>query len=158
GRYLIDLVDDAGYLTEDLLQVAEKLGAPLAEVEAVLRILQTFDPPGVFARNLAECLSIQLGERNHFDPAMQALVQQLHLVAKRDHAALRRICGVGEEDLVDMIAEIRQLNPKPGHAFGITLVQPIVPDVFVRRTADGAFAVELNSDTLPKVLVNQTYY
>jgi RNA polymerase sigma-54 factor len=158
GQYLIDLVDEAGYLTGDLAQVADKLGAPLAEIEAMLAVLQTFDPPGVCARNLTECLSIQLRERNRFDPAMQALVAHLDLLAKRDIAGLKKTCGVGEDDLIDMIAEIRHLNPKPGLAFGTTLVQPIVPDVFVRPGADGGFLVELNSETLPKVLVNQTYY
>ncbi len=158
GQYLIDLVDEAGYLTGDLAQVADKLGAPLAAIEAMLAVLQTFDPPGVCARNLTECLSIQLRERNRFDPAMQALVAHLDLLAKRDIAGLKKTCGVSEDDLIDMIAEIRQLNPKPGLAFGTTLVQPIVPDVFVRPGADGGFLVELNSETLPKVLVNQTYY
>jgi RNA polymerase sigma-54 factor len=158
GQYLIDLVDEAGYLTGDLAQVADKLGAPLAEIEAMLAVLQSFDPPGVCARNLTECLSLQLRERNRFDPAMQALVTHLDLLAKRDVAALKKTCGVSEDDLIDMIAEIRHLNPKPGLAFGTTLVQPIVPDVFVRPGADGGFLVELNSETLPKVLVNQTYY
>jgi RNA polymerase sigma-54 factor len=88
---------------------------------------------------------------------MRALVAHLDLLAKRDLAALRRICGVGEEDLTDMIGEIRKLNPKPGLAFGSTLVQPIVPDVFVRPGPNG-FIIELNSDTLPKVLVNQSYH
>jgi RNA polymerase sigma-54 factor len=120
--------------------------------------VQGFDPPGVCARNLTECLAIQLKERNRFDPAMAALVAHLDLLAKRDLAALRRLCGVSEEDLTDMIAEIRQLNPKPGLAFGSTLVQPIVPDVFVRPGPDGGFLIELNSDTLPKVLVNQSYH
>jgi RNA polymerase sigma-54 factor len=158
GQYLIDLVDEAGYLNGDLAQVADKLGARSSEVDAMLAILQSFDPPGVCARNLTECLSIQLRERNRFDPAMQALVAHLDLLAKRDIAGLKRACGVSEEDLIDMIAEIRHLNPKPGLAFGTTLVQPIVPDVFVRPAADGGFAVELNSETLPKVLVNQSYY
>jgi RNA polymerase sigma-54 factor len=158
GQYLIDLVDEAGYLNGDLAQVADKLGARRSEVDAMLAILQSFDPPGVCARNLTECLSIQLRERNRFDPAMQALVAHLDLLAKRDIAGLKRACGVSEEDLIDMIAEIRHLNPKPGLAFGTTLVQPIVPDVFVRPAADGGFAVELNSETLPKVLVNQSYY
>jgi RNA polymerase sigma-54 factor len=152
------MVDEAGYLTGDLAQVCAKLGAPAAEAEAVLAILQTFDPPGVCARNLTECLAIQLKERDRFDPAMQALVAHLDLLAKRDLAALRKICGVSDEDLTDMIGEIRQLNPKPGLAFGSTLVQPIVPDVFVRSGPDGNFIVELNSDTLPKVLVNQSYH
>ena len=158
GQYLIDLVDEAGYLSGDLATVGEKLGAPRAEVDAVLAILQGFDPPGVCARSLDECLAIQLKERDRFDPAMQTLVGHLGLLAKRDLAALRRLCGVSEEDLTDMIGEIRQLNPTPGLAFGSTLVQPIVPDVFVRSGPDGGFIVELNSDTLPKVLVNQSYH
>ena len=132
GKYLIDMVDEAGYLSGDFDAVAEKLGAPRAEVEAVLAILQTLDPPGVCARNLSECLAIQLKDRDRYDPAMRALVEHLDLLAKRDFAALRRHCGINEEDLGDMIAEIRNLNPKPGLAFGSTLVQPIVPDVFVR--------------------------
>ena len=158
GQYLIDLVDEAGYLTGDLAHVADKLGAPLSAVETTLATLQTFDPPGVCARNLTECLSIQLRERNRFDPAMQALVAHLDLLAKRDIPGLKKACGVSEEDLIDMIGEIRHLNPKPGLAFGTTVVQPIVPDVFVRPGADGGFVVELNSETLPKVLVNQSYY
>jgi RNA polymerase sigma-54 factor len=158
GQYLIDMVDEAGYLSGDLSGVSEKLGAAPEVIEAVVAILQTFDPPGVCARNLTECLTIQLKDRNRFDPAMQALVGRLDLLAKRDLAGLRRLCGVGDEDLTEMIAEIRALNPKPGLAFGSTVVQPIVPDVFVRPAPDGSFIVELNSDTLPKVLVNQTYH
>jgi len=158
GQYLIDLVDEAGYLAGDLAGIAEKLGAPQAEVEAVLAVLQTFDPPGVCARNLTECLAFQLKERDRFDPAMQAFVAHLELLARRDLAGLRRVCGVDDEDLADMIAEIRKLNPKPGLAFGSTTVQPVVPDVMVRAAPDGTWQVELNSDTLPKVLVNQRYY
>jgi RNA polymerase sigma-54 factor len=158
GQYLIDLVDEAGYLAGDLAVAADKLGASHAEIDAVLAILQTFDPAGVCARNLAECLAIQLKERNRFDPAMQALVEHLDLLAKREVAALRKICGVSDEDLTDMIAEIRRLNPKPGLAFGSVVVQPVVPDVFVRPREDGGFTIELNSDTLPKILVNQHYH
>jgi RNA polymerase sigma-54 factor len=158
GQYLIDLVDEAGYLGGDLAGVAERLGTSVREVEAVLGVLQNFDPPGICARDLAECLTLQLKERNRFDPAMQALIARLDLLAKRDFAALRKICGVGDEDLAEMIAEIRRLNPKPGLAFGSAIVQPIVPDVFVRPAPDGGWIVELNSDTLPKVLVNQTYF
>ena len=158
GQYLIDLVDEAGYLGGDLDTVAEKLGTSVKEIEAVLGILQGFDPPGICARDLSECLALQLKERDRFDPAMQALIARLDLLAKRDFAALKKICGVGDEDLADMIAEIRNLNPKPGLAFGSAVVQPIVPDVFVRPGPDGGWIVELNSDTLPKVLVNQSYY
>jgi RNA polymerase sigma-54 factor len=152
------MVDEAGYLAGDLDTVAEKLGAPLPEVEAVLAVLQTFDPIGVCARNLTECLAIQLRERDRLDPAMQVLLAHLELLARRDLGALQRICGVDEEDLVEMIAEIRALNPKPGLAFGSTTVQPVVPDVMVRAAPDGTWQVELNSDTLPKVLINQRYY
>jgi RNA polymerase sigma-54 factor len=158
GQYMIDLLDEAGYLGADLASVAEKLGTSVEEVEAVLAILQSFEPTGICARGLAECLALQLKERNRFDPAMQALILRLDLVAKRDFAALKKLCGVGDEDLAEMVAELRRLNPKPGLGFGSTLVQPIVPDVFVRPAPDGGWIVELNSDTLPKVLVNQSYY
>jgi RNA polymerase sigma-54 factor len=158
GQYLIDLVDESGYLTGDLAAAAERLGTTTAEVEKVLGVLQTFDPPGICARDLAECVAIQLKERDRYDPAMAALVARLDLLGRRDFAQLKKICGVGDEDLADMVAEIRRLNPKPGLAFGSAIVQPIVPDVFVRPAPDGAWLVELNSDTLPKVLVNQIYF
>ncbi len=158
GQYLIDLVDEAGYLAGDLDAVAEKLGTSLKDVEAVLAVLQDFDPSGICARDLSECLARQLKERDRLDPAMQALIGRLDLLAKRDFATLKKVCGVGDEDLVEMVAEIRRLNPKPGLAFGSTIVQPIVPDVFVRSGPDGDWIVELNSDTLPKVLLNQSYY
>jgi RNA polymerase sigma-54 factor len=158
GQYLIDMVDEAGYLAGELDTVAGKLGASPERVAAVLARLQGFDPPGVFARNLTECLALQLRERDRYDPAMQALVGHLDLLARRDLPALRKICGVGDEDLADMIVEIRNLNPKPGLAFGSSAVQPIVPDVFVKAAPDGTWQVELNSDTLPKVLINQRYY
>jgi RNA polymerase sigma-54 factor len=158
GQYLINMVDEAGYLTGDLDAVADKLGVTHIDVETVLAILQTLDPPGVCARNLTECLAIQLKDRDRFDPAMRTLVEHLDLLAKRDLGALRRLCGVDDEDLVQMIAEIRNLNPKPGLTFGSTVVQPIVPDVYVRAAANGTWQVELNSDTLPKVLISQRYY
>ncbi|MHC2466523.1 RNA polymerase factor sigma-54 [Bradyrhizobium embrapense] len=158
GQYLIDLVDDAGYLPADLGQAAERLGASQQAVDEVLAVLQKFDPPGVCARNLSECLAIQLRELDRYDPAMQALVEHLDLLAKRDIAALRKLCGVDDEDITDMIAEIRRLDPKPGLKFGTARTQTMVPDVYVRPGPDGGWHVELNSDTLPRVLVNQTYY
>src|SRR4051812_40656466 len=158
GQYLIDLVDEAGYLPPDLGQVAERLGASQADVESVLAVLQKFDPPGVCARNLSECLAIQLRELDRYDPAMRALVEHLDLLAKRDIPGLRKICGVDDEDIADMIGEIRRLNPKPGMKFGSVRLQTMVPDVYVRPGPDGGWHVELNSDTLPRVLVNQIYY
>jgi len=158
GRYLIDAVDEAGYLRTDVASVAEKLGASIEMVEEVLAILQRFDPAGVCARDLSECLRLQLQERDRYDPAMRALVENLELLAKRDFATLRKLTRVDDEDLADMVAEIRALNPKPGNAFGTTLVQPVVPDVVVRAAPDGGWLVELNSETLPKILVNQSYF
>jgi len=156
GQYLINLVDEAGYLPPDLGQATER--ASPGEVDAVLAVLQKFDPPGVCARNLSECLAIQLRELDRYDPAMQALVEHLDLLAKRDIAGLRKFCGVNDEDITDMIAEIRRLDPKPGLKFGSARPQTMVPDVYVRPGPDGGWHVELNSDTLPRVLVNQVYY
>jgi RNA polymerase sigma-54 factor len=155
---LIDAVDEIGYLRADLKEIAERLGVEAEECEATLKVLQGFDPPGVFARDLSECLAIQLKEQDRFDPAMQEMLTRLDLVAKRDIAELSRLCGVDAADIADMIGEIRKLNPKPGLAFGSEPVQPVVPDVFVREAADGSWHVELNTDTMPRVLVNSRYY
>ena len=158
GHHLIGLLDDDGYLREPLEAVAEQLGARQEAVERVLRKMQAMDPPGVFARDLAECLKLQLQEKDRFDPAMEALVDNLELLARRDFDRLCRICGVGQEDLADMLAEIRALNPRPGGAIGPLVVQPVEPDVFVRAAPDGSWIVELNSETLPRVLIDNQYY
>ncbi|HTT98177.1 MAG TPA: RNA polymerase factor sigma-54 [Rhizomicrobium sp.] len=155
---LIDSVDEAGYLRADLGEVAERMGIPQSEVEEVLTVLQGFDPIGVAARDLAECLALQLKAQNRLDPAMALFLTRLDLVARRETAALCAICGVDAEDIADMIAEIRGLTPKPGLAFGTDPVQPVVPDVFVKEGPDGAWHIELNSDTLPRMLVNARYY
>jgi RNA polymerase sigma-54 factor len=157
GQTLIDAIDEAGYFIENSGDIADRLAAPPARVEAMLSLVQSFDPNGVGARNLAECLAIQLREKDRFDPAMRALIGHLELVAKRDFAALRKICGVDDEDISDMIGEIRSLDPKPGRAFGGASVQPVIPDVVVRALPDGSWHVELNSEVLPRLLVNQTY-
>jgi RNA polymerase sigma-54 factor len=155
---LIDAIDEAGYLRAELPEVAERLGAPLEEVEDVLRVLQGFDPVGVAARDLAECLGLQLKAKDRLDPAMAAMLTRLDLLARRDMGQLCQLCGVDAEDIADMISEIRGLTPKPGLAFGSDPVQPVVPDVFVREGPDGGWHVELNSDTLPRLLVNSRYY
>jgi RNA polymerase sigma-54 factor len=102
-------------------------------------------------------MAIQLREQDRYDPAMQAFVAHLPLLAKRDYAALEKICGVDAEDIQAMAAEIRRLDPKPGRAFGGAPVQTLAPDVIVRPAADGSWRIELNSETLPRVLVNHTY-
>jgi RNA polymerase sigma-54 factor len=155
---LADSLDEAGYLDADVAEVASRLGVEERDVHDALGICQTFDPPGIFARNLAECLALQLRLRDRFDPAMRALVEHLELLARRDFAALRRLCGVDEEDLLDMMAEIRSLDPRPGLAFATGPTEAIVPDVQVRAASDGSWQVELNPDALPKVLVDHVYY
>lgn len=157
GQHLIGMLNEAGYLTADTASMAETLGTSAAHVETVLNKLQAADPPGVFARDLRECLALQLRERDRFDPAMEKLLAHLDLVARRDYAALKGLCRVDPEDLQDMIAELRRLNPKPGHAFGAEPVQPVIPDVLVRAAPDGSWIVELNSETLPRVLINNQY-
>jgi RNA polymerase sigma-54 factor len=158
GEHLIHNLDEAGYFIEDLEELAARLQVAPEEAEAALRLIQSFEPSGVGARNLAECLSIQLRERDRLDPAMQALLAHLHLVARQDFATLRRVCGVDQEDLADMLAEIRRLEPKPGLAFTPAPVDVLVPDVLVRTAQDGGFTVELNPETLPRILLNRTYY
>ena len=155
---LIDAIDEAGYVRADLKELAARLGTDLEDVEAVLGVVQGFDPIGVGARDLAECLSLQLKAKDRFDPAMQALMTRLDLIARRDMAQLTRLCGVDAQDIADMITEIRDLNPRPGLAFGNEKVTPVVPDVFVRLGPDGGWLVELNTDTLPRLLVNNQYY
>ncbi len=155
---LIDSVDEAGYLRVDIAEVAERMVIDVETVGETLRVLQGFDPVGVGARDLAECLTLQLKSQNRYDPAIAALLTRLDLVARRDTAALSQLCGVDVDDVNDMIAEIRGLTPKPGLAFSTEPVQPVVPDVFVRDGSDGGWHIELNSDTLPRLLVNSRYY
>jgi RNA polymerase sigma-54 factor len=158
AQYLIDTVDEAGYLHADLTDVQDKLSAPAGMVERVLGILQSFEPAGVCARSLAECLMLQLKEQNRYDPQIAALLDNLSLIATHNLAALRRAVGVDAEELGEMIGEIKKLNPKPGLKFGSVQMQPVVPDIIVRAGNDGSWLIELNSDTLPRVLVNRIYY
>ena len=155
---LADGLDEAGYLRAELAEIAERLGTDTESVEKVLETCRTFDPAGLFARDLAECLSLQLATRDRLDPAMKALVANLELLARRDFQTLKRLCGVDEEDLLDMLAEIRALDPRPGLAFSGGASDAIAADVEVRPAADGSWAVELNAETLPRVLVDQIYF
>lgn len=158
GRHLLGMVNDDGYLRGDLEQVAAQLGADLSLVESVLENLQMFDPPGVFARDLKECLALQLREKDRLDPVMETLLDHLDLLARKDYPKLMEICGADRDDLGQMIEDIQNCTPRPGSAFGAVVLQPVVPDVFVREAADGSWHVELNSETLPRVLVNNQYY
>jgi RNA polymerase sigma-54 factor len=155
---LIDALDDGGYLRADLGEIAERLGCGLDRVERVLMRLQGFEPVGVFARDVRECLMLQLKDKNRFDPAIAALLDNLDLLARRDMTALKRACGVDDEDLKDMVAELRGLTPRPGAAFGAEPAVPVTPDVYVREGAGGLWRVELNTDTLPRLLIDQRYH
>ena len=158
ARQLIDSLDEDGYLRINQNEMTARLGLQSEELERIIQALQGLDPIGVFARTLSECLKIQLVEKDRFDPAMQLLVENIELLAVRDWAKLKRLCRVDQEDLTEMIHEIRELNPKPGSVYDLDIAHPVVPDAFVRPTAEGGWTVELNTDSLPKVLVNQSYY
>jgi len=155
---LIDSVDEGGYLRAELAEVADRLGCEVAFLEGVLKVIHGFEPVGVGARDLRECLMLQLMDRNRFDPAMGALLDNLPLLARRDMPALKKACGVDDEDLREMVAELRALTPRPGAAFGGDPVQPVAPDVYVKEGLGGLWHVELNSETLPRLLVDQRYH
>lgn len=155
---LADGLDEAGYLRADPAEIAKRLGADQAMVANVLAACHTFEPVGLFARDLAECLSLQLAMRDRLDPAMKTLIGNLELLARRDFQTLKRLCGVDEEDLLDMLAEIRALDPRPGMAFSGGASDAIVADVEVRAANDGSWTVELNAETLPRVLVDHIYF
>jgi RNA polymerase sigma-54 factor len=157
GIHLIDLLDDAGYLAGDLAEVADLLGCAPARVEATLERLQRFEPPGIFARSLKECLALQLAERDRLDPVMEVFLDNLDLLANRDLAKLKKLCGVDDEDFLEMVAEVRALDPKPALAFDTQAAEPVVPDILMRARRND-WLIELNSETLPCVLSNERYY
>lgn len=157
AQHLIDQIDEAGYLQADILELSHRLGVQLDDVNAALEIVQSLEPVGVGARTLAECLALQAKEADRYDPAMAKLIDNLDLLAKGALAQLKRICSVDNEDLMDMIAEIRGYDPKPGCKIGGGAVQAVVPDIFIAERG-GKWIIEINSATLPKVLVNRTYY
>jgi RNA polymerase sigma-54 factor len=161
GAALIEAVEPSGYLTDgdaQLASIAASLAIDKADVEAVLNRLQRFDPSGVMARNLAECLAIQLRDRDRYDPAMARLCANLSLIAEHRFQDLCNLCGVDAADMAEMIREIRALDPKPGDRFDTAAAQPVVPDILMRPARGGGWTVELNPETLPRVLVNRRYF
>ena len=156
--YMLDSLDESGYLTADINAIAEKLGCSMHRVKKILDTVQNFDPPGIFARNLSECLALQVKDRDRYDPAMQEFINNLDLLAKRKFGLLKRLCGVDDDDLREMIKEIRGLQPKPAVVFDNYIVSVVTPDVFIYRKKGGGWLVELNTDTLPKVMLNNRYY
>ncbi len=158
GLHLIDQINESGYMKANLEELADQLGCTVDLIESVLGILQDFDPVGICARDLAECLAIQLKEKNRLDPAIQALLDNLDLLAKRDLKGLRSVCDVDDEDITEMIAEIRALNPRPAAAFDTSEAETLIPEVIIKSDRAGGWHIELNSDALPKVLINNKYY
>ena len=158
GAHLIALLCPAGRLTADPAAIAEAMGLPLARVETVRHAMMQFDPAGLFARDLRECLAAQLLERNRLDPAMAALLDNLELLARRDTRALMATCGVDAEDLREMIAEIRALDPKPAANYDAEPVRAVVPDLLMRAAPGDTWIIELNPDTMPRVLVNEGFH
>jgi len=157
ARIIAEALDETGYLAVPLEQIGELTGAPMTLLGQALELLHGLDPPGVGARSLAECLALQARAADRYDPAMARLIDNLDLLSKGRTADLKRICGVDDEDLADMIRELRAYDPKPGCQFSGRPAEDVTPDVFVRRTRAG-FAVELNGATLPRLLVNRRYY
>jgi RNA polymerase sigma-54 factor len=157
GLALIEQLDENGYLTASTTDIATQLGAPQARVEKVLAMMQTFDPPGIFARDLKECMKLQLIERDRFDPAMERFVAHLELLGSGELKKMRELCGVSQEDLQDMIAEVRALDPKPALRFERAADETVIPDIIMTPLAGGGWRIELNPQTLPRVLVNQSY-
>ena len=157
ARIIAEALDETGYLTVPLEQIAELAGAPMTIAEQALQLVQGLEPPGVAARSLAECLALQAKAADRYDPAMARLIDNLDLLSKGRTNDLKRICGVDDEDLADMVHELRAYDPKPGCRFSQQAAQDVTPDVFVRQTR-GGFAVELNQATLPRLLVNRHYY
>ncbi len=161
GAMLIDRIDESGYLREDPQELAEQIGASEERIERLLEKMKGFDPTGVFAHDLAECMALQLEERGQLDGPMRTLIENLNMLGDHDFKGLAEKCGVNETYLKDMIGEIRALNPKPASEFDHLVVQTAIPDVVMKRlpkNLGGGWRVELNTDTLPRVLVNNEYY
>ncbi|WOI52897.1 RNA polymerase factor sigma-54 [Parvularcula sp. LCG005] len=158
GSYLIDLIDDGGYLRDSTNEIAERLGADLSLVEKALRLIQNFEPSGVGARSLQECLKLQLRDLGELTPGMELFLENIHFLGTHNMPALRRACRLNDAELKAAIATIRRLNPKPGLQYGRDHVQVVVPDVYVTEDADGGWKVELNSETLPRVIADERYF
>ena len=156
--YLVGQIDDAGYLRMSVGETAENLGVGAARVSSILLQLQTLEPTGIFASSLSECLGLQLRDMGGLDAPMQMLLDNLELLAKHDLSKLAKLCDVDVETVKAMTGLLRKLSPKPGLAYGGTMAGAVEPDVYIRETPNGGWAVELNADTLPRVLVNKRYY
>ena len=157
ARFIIDGLDECGYLAEPIDEIADRLDVSPARCEAVLLQVQMFDPVGVAARSLSECLIAQARAADRCDPAMHKLLLNLDLVARGDMNGLMRLCRVDRDDIVDMIRELKSYDPKPGLRHAADTATPVVPDVFVVRGADG-WQISLNQATLPRLIIDRDYH
>lgn len=161
GALLIDRLDESGYLREDPATLAQQIGCSASTLHSVLARLKGFDPTGVFAHDLADCLALQLDEQGELTESFQILLQNLPLLAQHDYKKLAKVCHVDEAELSEMTALLRTLNPRPSSRFDHVVAQTAIPDVLMKalpKNVGGGWRVELNSDTLPRVLVNQQYF
>ena len=164
ARAIVDAINDDGYLTESLDEIADTLKPEVQcaaeDVEAVLGGVQALDPPGVAARSIGECIELQLRQLDQTTPGMATAIEiarhYLERLAGRELATLKRELRTSEEDLAEALALVRACHPRPGATVSTSAPQYVVPDVFVRRT-DRGWAVEINSATLPRVRLNQSY-
>jgi len=160
---LIAVLDPAGRLAEMPETVAGVLGVDLEQVEAVRAKMLFFDPVGLFAVSLAECLAAQLAEKNRLDPAMQALLDNLEMLGRREVKRLQDICGVDAADMAEMVAEIKCLDPKPGSRYDAEPLRPLIPDVLMRTAPVGEdgetmWLLEINPETMPRLLIRRGFH
>ena len=156
AQQIIENIESSGYLGADLLAMAHRLGVPMSAMEDALGAVQRLDPTGVGARDLAECIKLQAIEADRYDPCMARLIDNLDLVARGAFDQLKRLCRVDEEDLRDMLSELRNYDPKPGSRFESDDSVAVTPDIFLLARGKG-WAIELNSANLPRLLINRSY-
>jgi len=158
GVYMIDFLDDAGYFIGDIHDIATNFGCDYQDVEDILHSLQRLEPAGIFARSLSECLCLQLEDKGRLDPCIFTLISNLELLGMNKYDILMDLCDVNFEELEEMIAEVKGLNPKPAAGYMIKEMTPTQPDVFITKRNDDGFGIEVNSAALPKVLADRRYY
>lgn len=155
---LAEQLDAAGYFRGNLSEMAQNLKTSEFELRSVLEVMKGFEPSGIFAENLADCLTIQLRDLDRCDPAMTCLLQHLDLLANRNFKELKKLCQCDDEDLASMINDIKSLNPKPAASYNTETAVTVIPDVLVTRGKYGDYRIELNNQSLPRLLINYNFY
>lgn len=160
---IVDAVDDTGYLTVPLEDILESMGdeeIDIDEVEAVLKRIQRFDPVGVAAKDLRDCLLIQLSQFDKTTPWLEEarliISDHLDLLANHDFRTLMRVTRLKEDVLKEAVNLIQSLDPRPGQSIQTGEPEYVIPDVLVRKH-NGHWTVELNSDSIPRLQINQHY-